>query len=160
MTPRDPSLWRLMRRQRPLSGAAQAALPDGDDTVLGDAFRQAPRISIDYAVMEKTDAAGVLEVDFDWSDLGAWDAIAATGAGSAGAQIMVGGENCLIRAPEGMVVAAVGVSNLAIIVEKDAVLVCDLSRAQEVKGVVETLKAVAPGRLDFDMDDIRPERLQ
>ena len=140
--------------------AATAALPEGEATVLAEIFRTAPKISIDYAVMEKTAIASVLEVDFDWSDLGAWDAIAATGAGSAGAQIMVDGENCLIRAPEGMVVAAVGVSNLAIIVEKDAVLVCDLSRAQDVKGVVEALKAVAPGRLDFDIEDIRPDRLQ
>lgn len=150
----------LTRHAPEVLKAATAALPEGEATVLTEVFRTAPKISIDYAVMEKTDIASVLEVDFDWSDLGAWDAIAATGAGSAGAQIMVDGENCLIRAPEGMVVAAVGVSNLAIIVEKDAVLVCDLSRAQDVKGVVEALKAVAPGRLDFDIEDIRPERLQ
>lgn len=142
--------------------AAAAALPDGEATTLKDVFRTAPKISIDYAVMEKTDAASVLEVDFDWSDLGAWDAIAATGAGSAGAQVVGDSENCLIRAPEGVVVAAVGVSNLAIIVEKDAVLVCDLSRAQDVKAVVETLKAVAPGRLDFDVEaeTDRADRLQ
>ena len=41
-------------------------------------------------------------------------------------------------------------------VEKDAVLVCDLNRAQDVKGVVEALKAVAPGRLDFDVEDAVP----
>ena len=146
----------LNRHAPQVLAAAQAALPDGEATALTDAFRAAPKISIDYAVMEKTDAASVLEVDFEWSDLGAWDAIAATGAGSAGTQLVLDGENCLIRAPEGMVVAAVGVRDLAIIVEKDAVLVCDLNRAQDVKGVVEALKAVAPGRLDFDVEDAVP----
>ena len=150
----------LDRHAPEVLAAARAALPGGEATILTDAFRAAPKISIDYAVMEKTDAASVLEVDFEWSDLGAWDAIAATGAGSAGTQLVLDGENCLIRAPEGMVVAAVGVRDLAIIVEKDAVLVCDLNRAQDVKGVVEALKAVAPGRLDFDLEDESPAILQ
>jgi mannose-1-phosphate guanylyltransferase / mannose-6-phosphate isomerase len=47
------------------------------DGRLGESFRAAPKISIDYAVMEKTDRAAVLPVDFAWSDLGAWDAILA-----------------------------------------------------------------------------------
>ena len=150
----------LSRHAPDVLAAVEAALPDARSTTLTEAFRRAPKISIDYAVMEKTEAASVLEVDFDWSDLGAWDAIAATGAGSAGVQVMRDSDNCLIRAPEGGVVAAVGVSGLAIIVEKDAVLVCDLNRAQDVKAVVETLKSVAPGRLDFDAEDLRPDRLQ
>ncbi len=152
------TLVEQLRRHEPeVLTAAQAALPEGEATTLAEVFRTAPKISIDYAVMEKTDVASVLEVDFEWSDLGAWDAIAATGAGTAGAQVVGDSEGCLIRAPEGMVVAAVGVRGLAIIVEKDAVLVCDLSRAQDVKGVVETLKAVAPGRLDFEVETERPE---
>ena len=42
---------------------------------LGAAFLQAPKISIDYAVMEKTDRAAVVPLDAEWSDLGAWDAV-------------------------------------------------------------------------------------
>lgn len=131
--------------------AVDAALPDGDATVetLGPAFGGASRISIDYAVMEKTALASVLEVDFAWSDMGAWDAIAASGEGDTGAHIFEDADGCLVRAPDGVLVAALGVKNLAIVVEPDAVLVSDLSRAQDVKRVVERIGAASPAHLDF-----------
>lgn len=132
--------------------AARAALP-GKDTGpvirLTDAFRDAPKISIDYAVMEKSARTSVLPVDFAWSDLGAWDAVRATGAGAAGTHVAVDSEGCLVRAPDGVAVATLGVSNLAVIVEPDAVLVCDLSRAQAVKTVVDRIKAKAPEHADI-----------
>lgn len=118
--------------------------------VLGQGFLAAPRISIDYAVMEKTERASVLAVDFEWSDLGAWDAVAATGQGALGASLFEDSENCLVRACDGVMVAALGVRDLAIIVEHDAVLVCDLARSQEVKAIVERLKRASPRHLDFD----------
>jgi mannose-1-phosphate guanylyltransferase/mannose-6-phosphate isomerase len=137
--------------------AAKAALPatSSDFQTLGAVFGTAPRISIDYAVMEKTLHASVLEVDFAWSDLGAWDAIAATGEGDVGTHVFEDAEGCLVRAPDGVLVAALGVKNLAVIVERDAVLVADLSRAQEVKRVVDRVKAISPRHLDF----ARPEVL-
>jgi mannose-1-phosphate guanylyltransferase/mannose-6-phosphate isomerase len=116
---------------------------------LGEGFRSAPKISIDYAVMEPTQRASVLEVDFAWSDLGAWDAIAASGEGGVGIHIFEDAERILARAPDGKLVAALGVSDLAIIVEDDAVLVCDLSRSQEVKRLVERMKIISPRHLDF-----------
>jgi mannose-1-phosphate guanylyltransferase/mannose-6-phosphate isomerase len=129
--------------------AVRAALP-GQGSVahaLGVAFAAAPKISIDYAVMEKSDKVWVLPAVFEWSDLGAWDAVAATGQGARGAWVDHESEGCLVRAASGIVVATAGVSNLAIIAEPDAVLVCDLSRAQDVKMLVEELgrrSAVAP----------------
>jgi len=140
--------------------AAKAALPaagSGPIQVLGAAFNTAPRISIDYAVMEKTRLADVLAVEFAWSDLGAWDAIAAAGEGDAGLHIFEDSEGCLVRAPDGVLVAALGVSNLAIVVEPDAVLVADLSRAQDVKQVVERIRSTSPRHLDFA--DAPPEPL-
>lgn len=116
---------------------------------LADAFRQAPKVSIDYAVMEKTGLAAVLEVDFAWSDLGAWDAIAASGEGDIGGHIFEGAEGCMARAADGMIVAAIGVRNLAIVAEHDAVLVCDLSRSQDVKKVVERIRLTSPQHADF-----------
>lgn len=121
----------------------------GSVAILGEAFRQAPKVSIDYAVMEKTRLASVLEVDFDWSDLGAWDAIAASGEGEVGVHIFEDAEGCLARAADGMLVAAIGVRNLAIIAEHDAVLVCDLSRSQDVKKVVERIRLSSPQHMDF-----------
>jgi mannose-1-phosphate guanylyltransferase/mannose-6-phosphate isomerase len=136
--------------------AVNGALPTGEAgagrggiLVLGPAFAASPRISIDYAVMEKTARASVLEVDFAWSDLGAWDSIAASGEGDTGQHILEDSEGCVVRAPDGVLVAALGVRNLAIVVEDDAVLVCDLSQAQGVKKMVERIGATSPRHLDF-----------
>lgn len=121
--------------------AVRAALPGQGSGAhgLGAAFVAAPRISIDYAVMEKSDRVWVLPAAFEWSDLGAWDAVAATGRGGRGEWVGHESDGCLVRAAPGMVVATAGVSNLAIIAERDAVLVCDLGRAQDVKALVEAL---------------------
>ena len=139
---------------------AVAALPAGEAGPvirLTDAFRAAPRISIDYAVMEKSGRTSVLPVAFAWSDLGAWDAVRDAGGGSVGTHVAVDSDGCLVRAPDGVVVATLGVSNLAVIVEADAVLVCDLSRAQEVKTVVDRIKAQAPRHADIpDRRDPEP----
>lgn len=134
-----------------VAAAAAASLPPAAEPVqtLSAAFLAAPKISIDYAVMEKTRRASVLAVDFEWSDLGAWDAVAATGEGDLGAFIFEDAEGCMARASEGVVVAAIGVRNLAIIAERDAVLVCDMSRSQDVKRVVERLRTASPQHLDF-----------
>ena len=135
-----------------VEAAARASLPERGTSrveVLTDAFRAAPRISIDYALMEKTSLASVLEVDFSWSDLGAWDAIAASGEGDTGLHILEDAEGCLARSSDGILIAALGVRNLAIIAEKDAVLVCDLSRAQDVKRLVERMRVMSPRHLDF-----------
>ena len=132
--------------------AARSALPDagsGRVQTLGAAFSASPRISIDYAVMEKTASASVLEVGFAWSDLGAWDSIAASGEGDTGQHILEDADGCIVRAPDGVLVAVLGVRNLAIVVEKDAVLVCDLAQSQGVKKVVERIGATSPRHLDF-----------
>lgn len=133
--------------------AVRAALPEpgSGGHALGPAFASAPKISIDYAVMEKSDKVWVLPAAFEWSDLGAWDAVAATGQGARGVWVGQASDGCLVRAAPGMVVATAGVSNLAIIAEPDAVLVCDLNRAQDVKMLVEQLarrEAVAPSSVD------------
>jgi len=132
--------------------AVQSALPPERKTdvqTLKAAFAASPCISIDYAVMEKTARASVLEVDFAWSDLGAWDAIHSTGEGTTGQHIFEDAEGCLVRAPDGVLVAALGVRNLAIVVEEDAVLVCDLSQAQGVKKVVDRIRTTSARHLDF-----------
>ena len=137
-----------------LSDAVAASLKDatvdGASIFLGKRFAAAPKISIDYAVMERTHRASVLPVDFEWSDLGAWDSVHASGEGDVGLHIFEDTEGCLVRACDGVMVAAIGVSNIGIIVEKDAVLVTDLKRSQDVKKVVERLKQLSPRHLDFE----------
>ncbi|WP_269515462.1 AGE family epimerase/isomerase [Brevundimonas subvibrioides] len=142
----------LARYAPGVQAAAVAALPpESDSTTLtfGPAFTDAPKISIDYAVMEKTHLASVLEVSFAWSDLGAWDSIASSGVGNTGIHIFEDAERCLARAPDGVLVAALGVNDIAIIVESDAVLVCDLSKSQGVKRIVDRVRTTSPNHLDF-----------
>lgn len=129
--------------------AVQGRTSVGRAQRLSDAFRKAPKTSIDYSIMEKTDRAAVVPVGFSWSDLGAWDAVLAAserdvaGGSVRGDAVRIDTQNCLIRVAEGMIAAAIGVENLAIVVEKDCVLVCRLDRSQDVKSVTEALAARA-----------------
>lgn len=125
---------------------ARASVPkDASGAVLlSPVFGTAPKISIDYAVMEHSRRISVLPVDYRWSDLGAWDAVEETGTGDRGFWISAEGDTGLVRADSGMVVATVGLTNMAVIARRDAVLVCSLDRAQEVKGLVERLREVSP----------------
>lgn len=146
----DVLLQELRRFAPEVAAVATVALPASEGPVieLAESFATAPRISIDYAVMERSDRVSVLPVGFGWSDLGAWDSVAATGGASRGLWIGGDGDGAnLVRAAEGMVIATAGVSDLAIIAEPDAVLVCHLSRSQEVKGLVERLRELSPAHL-------------
>jgi len=119
--------------------AVSMATSDGDVVRLGAALSGAPRIAFDRAVMERTDRGAVLPADFAWSDLGAWDAVLAAapqdaqgnslGAGA----IAPGSTQVLVRAAPGMRVAVVGAARLAVVAERDAVLVCDLDHPQAVR---------------------------
>lgn len=124
---------------------AAAARKDGAFALDPAAFKLCPADSIDYAVMEKTDKAAVAgPLDVGWSDVGSWSAI--EGGGDASAIIVIDTEGCIIRT-EGPLVAAIGVEDLIIVATGDAVLVAPKHRAEEVKKIVETLKA--RGRTDL-----------
>lgn len=128
-------------------GAVAHAARDLDFIRLGaEAFRAAPSISIDYAVMERTDHAAVIPADLGWSDVGSWDALwtiaAKDAAGNAlqGPVTAVDSRNCLVRS-EGIRTAVLGLEDAVIIVTEDAVLAMPRSRSQDVKKVVERLRA-------------------
>jgi len=139
----------LAAAQKALEGAAPMAGDEGQTLYLGPAFLSSPKISIDHAVMEKTTRAAVLPVAFDWSDLGAWDAIwaasAKDGSGNVGAPgaVLEGATNVLIRAEPGKRVAVVGAHDLAVVVDGDDVLVCEMAASQSVKAAAD-LMAVEP----------------
>lgn len=111
-------------------------------------FAHVPDISIDYAVMERSDNVAVVPGDFGWSDIGSWGAVSnltrPDGAGNrvVGEAILVDSENTYIQS-ETRLVAAVGLEHLIIIDTPDALLVADRDRAQDVKKVVEQLKLQA-----------------
>lgn len=111
-----------------------------------DAFARSPSDSIDYAVMERTDRAATVPLDAGWSDVGAWSELwSISGRDDAGNVchgdvVVEQARNCLVIS-ERQLTALVGVENLSVVVTDDAVLVADLARAQEVKRVVDRLKA-------------------
>lgn len=110
------------------------------------AFATAPSISLDYAVAEKTSRAAVVPADIGWSDVGSWSALWELGekdeAGNvtAGDVVLEGARNCYVRS-DGMLAAVIGMEDAAVIVSEDAVLVMHRDHAQNVKSVVDRLKA-------------------
>ncbi|TXI49623.1 MAG: mannose-1-phosphate guanylyltransferase/mannose-6-phosphate isomerase [Lysobacter sp.] len=110
-----------------------------------DAFAASPSESIDYAVMEKTEAAKVLPVDIGWNDVGSWSALwevsEQDGDGNAhhGDVIAVDTRNSYAYARR--LVALVGVNDVVVVETDDAVLVAAKDKVQDVKRVVERLKA-------------------
>lgn len=114
--------------------------------VEGEAFRECRSDSIDYAVMEKTKRAAVVPLDAGWSDVGAWSTLWEVSVRDEAGNV-IQGDVCLHNAADTLVlaqhklVAAVGVRDLIIVETADAVLVMDKNAAQDVKHVVERLKA-------------------
>ncbi|MFX1684461.1 mannose-1-phosphate guanylyltransferase/mannose-6-phosphate isomerase [Paraburkholderia sp. A2RI-6] len=110
-----------------------------------EAFSQVPDISIDYAVMERSDKVAVVPADFGWSDIGSWLAVRELSTPDAdnnraiGDAIFVDSHNTYVHGQD-RVVAAVGVDNLMIIDTPDALLVAHPDKAQDVKKVVARLK--------------------
>lgn len=108
-------------------------------------FLKCPDDSVDYAVIEKTDKAVVVPMDAGWSDVGSWSALWEVSDKDEnqnsyhGDVIMKNTSDCYIYAPNKLV-AAVGLENIVVIDTKDAVLVADKSKVQEVKQIVEQLK--------------------
>jgi mannose-1-phosphate guanylyltransferase/mannose-6-phosphate isomerase len=125
---------------------AQAINHDSPVEFAREAFLAQPDISIDYAIMERAPKVAVVPATFDWSDIGSWKAMSdlddADGDGNRvrGQAILVESANCYIQSDVRMV-AAVGVRDLVIVDTGDAVLVSHRERAQQVKLVVERLRA-------------------
>lgn len=111
-----------------------------------ESFAAAPRISIDYAVMERTDSAGMLAASFDWSDVGTWDSIHEITPKDGddnvleGPAIALDTRRSLVRS-EDMLTAVVGLDDVVVIATRDAVLVSAMSAAGQVKTLVERMKA-------------------
>jgi len=121
--------------------------PNSDRMLLPVEFSALESISIDYAVMEKAKNIAVIPGGFDWSDIGAWNAVADAipadekGNTSNNCQtIVIDSRNTHIETKDRLVVA-IGLDNLLVIDTPDALLVADKSRSQEVREAVSQLKA-------------------
>ncbi len=119
---------------------APAFFTAGEQAAVDECFPTCPKISIDYAVMEKTEVAYVLPAEFGWSDLGTWGSLhVLTPQDAAGNAVLGDGvklvecSGCMVRMPEGKQVVIQGLTD-CIVVEHDGVLmVCKLADEQRIK---------------------------
>jgi mannose-1-phosphate guanylyltransferase/mannose-1-phosphate guanylyltransferase/mannose-6-phosphate isomerase len=132
---------------RAVAEALATAQRDLDFVRLGAAaFQAAPAISIDYAVMEKTAHAAVVPAAIGWSDLGSWAALwevapqDAAGNVAKGPVELVDSRGCYVRS-EGILTGVIGLEDVVVVTTEDAVLVMPRSRAQDVKLLVDRLRA-------------------
>jgi mannose-1-phosphate guanylyltransferase / mannose-6-phosphate isomerase len=148
----DVMLAEIARFEPDIANAAKAAIggmtKDLDFLRLpAEAFAQVPKKSIDYAVMERTGHGAVLPVDCGWSDVGSWSAVwdlmghNADGNAAAGAVVFLDSRNSLAHSDGAILTAVVGVDNLVVVATPDAVLVTSRDKAEQVKDLVELLKA-------------------
>lgn len=117
-----------------------AYLPNYDDLI------EATAESVDYAVMTRSRLTKVVEIKSDWTDLGSWQSMFEVGERDSrnnvrtGMVMENGSSGCYLHST-GRLLTVVGAENIMVVETKDAVLVAPLDRAQDVKHVVEDLKA-------------------
>ena len=143
----DVMLEELRRLEPALVAAVESSLSGaGSEAIVhpGPAFADAPTISIDHAVMERTRRAMVVPLDAGWSDVGSWATLhevgAADDAGNVieGDVISLGVSGSYLRST-GRTLAVIGVSGVVVVETPEAVLVVAIDRTQDVKSVVEEL---------------------
>ncbi|MGB7244842.1 MAG: mannose-1-phosphate guanylyltransferase/mannose-6-phosphate isomerase [Sulfitobacter sp.] len=148
----------------PVTAAIEGGKPDlGFFRLDPDAWSKADDISIDYAIMEKAENLSVVPFAAGWSDLGGWDAVwretpqDANGVATSGPATALDCENSLLRSEdESLEVVGIGLKNIITIAMPDAVLVADVSRAQDVKLAVAALKAKQIKQAETFPKDHRP----
>lgn len=112
-----------------------------------DSFSKTPSISIDYAVFEKTARSVVVPTNMPWTDVGSWSALWEIGEKDSrgnvcrGDVVLQDARGCYVRG-EGPLVAGLGIEDLVVIATSDVILIAPRSRDQEVKQIVERLKAL------------------
>lgn len=140
----------FLRALRELAPSIHATLSNG---AVGAEFERAyaalPSVSIDVAVFERTTHARMLPIDYFWSDVGAWDALASVNPADAAGLVRAGGtalasldaRNSIVWGEHGGLIALVGVEDLIVVRSGAVTLVCRRDRAQDVKKLVEGLAA-------------------
>lgn len=108
-------------------------------------FDKMPSISIDYAVMEKSDKIALLKLESDWNDLGSWKSIYDVSNKDSDGNVKIGhvldegSKNSLIYSSSKLV-ATIGLEDAVIVETEDAILACKSDRTQDVKKIFDTLK--------------------
>jgi mannose-1-phosphate guanylyltransferase len=125
---------------------SQIRMPGQFEKALSERFSKLPKISFDYAIMEKADRVLVVEASFDWDDVGSWTAVAHyfkndPEANAANCSITaVDSTNNIVFDQDGTTVALLGVHNLIVVRTRDALLICHRHQAEKIKDLVGKLK--------------------
>lgn len=164
--PVTPLLEELTRFEPELVAACRAAVAGAERDLTfsrldREAFEGAPSISVDHALMERTERAGVVVAEIGWNDVGSWAALweiaeqDADGNATHGDVLLRDARNSYVHA-ENRLVGAIGVQDLMIVETADAVLVTDRERAQEVKELVGQLEGAGRSESDLHARVYRP----
>ena len=156
----------LAKFQPKMAQVCQRAMEQAErdmDFIRPDAevFTTCPSDSIDYAVMEHTPDGAVVSLDCDWSDIGAWSALWQTGDQDSSGNVTHGDvvlnktQNSYIRS-QSRLVTTTGVSDIVVVETADAVMVADRHSVQDVKDIVNALKASDRSEADVHQRVFRP----
>lgn len=135
-----------------------------DSTItIEDAFRKIDqKISIDYGLLEKSKNVVVVPVNIGWSDLGSFDAFYEVFEKDFNNNIIdsdnivIDSSNNYVFSEKDKLVTTVGVNDLIIVDNRDALLICKKDQSQRVKDIVDTLKARNDSRTEYHVQDYRP----
>lgn len=142
-----PTVLREFNRHAPelADFISQLRAPQNFEKTLRERFHRLPRISFDYAIMEKADRVLVVEASFDWDDVGSWTAVAGYfpkdkhGNAANRPITAVNSSNNIVFEQDGTTVALLGVRDLIVVQTNDAVLVCHRHEAERIKELVGKL---------------------
>ena len=127
-----------------------------------DAFAKCPDESVDYAVMEKTEQAVMVSLDAGWNDVGSWSSLWDTSSAKddkgnvcIGDVMLEGVNNSYVNA-EQRLVSVIGLDDVVVVETKDAVMVANRNKVQDIKSIVNTLKAQHRPEFEFHREVFRP----
>lgn len=131
---------------------------------VAECFEKAPSISIDYGIMEKSSRVAVMPLSLQWNDLGSFTAFYdqyqsrrdTNGNITLDNDILIDAQNDLVYSDSDKAVALIGVKDLVVVDQKDALLICPSSESQKVKQVVEMLKERKDSRAEHHLTEYRP----
>lgn len=115
--------------------------PEKADTELYDIYEKVPSLSIDYAVMEKTERAAMVPASFDWSDVGSWDEVARIFEGKERGEdtiFSVNSDNNYVLSD--MPVALVGIRDMIVVQRGNVLLLCKRGESQRIKNLVSDIE--------------------
>jgi len=139
-----PTVLREFNRQEPelADFISQLRAPENFEKALRERFSKLPRISFDYAIMEKADRVLVVEASFDWDDIGSWRAVAnyfqkdKHGNAANRAITALESSNNIVFEEDGTSVALLGVHDLIVVRTQDALLICHRHEAERIKDLI------------------------